>query len=141
MVAPKAEAMAEAFDPYAVLGVRRGASIAEIAHARRALAKQFHPDSAGAEGEEAMRRINLAWEMLAAECPAVELPPPWARPDPPVAYRAREPQSAGGSHAGWWALAVVSLLMVALFVSVILGSLDNGAAPESAPWLQHNLGN
>lgn len=131
--------MAEPFDPYAVLGVRRGASLAEIARARRSLAKRHHPDSAGADSEEAMRRINLAWEMLAAEQPAVELPPPpWARPPRPQAPPSGD--RSHGSHAGWWALMVVGLLLLALFVAVIIGSLDAGAAPDSAPWLRHNLG-
>jgi hypothetical protein len=36
---------------------------------------------------------------------------------------------------------VVGLLLAALFVAVIIGSLDTRAAPDAAPWLRHNLGN
>jgi hypothetical protein len=34
----------------------------------------------------------------------------------------------------------VGVIVIALVVAVIVGSLDNGAAPEVAPWLRHNLG-
>jgi len=134
--------MGEPFDPYAVLGVRKGAPLPEIARARRALAKEFHPDAAGSDGDEAMRRINLAWEMLAGASPEAEVPlPAWTRP--PSARNGPPPRTTpapAGGHAGWWALGVVALILIALFVAAIIGSLDGGSAPN-APWLRHNLGN
>ena len=51
-------------DPYAILGVRRGASRDEIARAYRALAKRAHPD-VGGETSAAMQDLNWAWQMLA----------------------------------------------------------------------------
>lgn len=36
--------MAPGFDPYAVLGVSRDATVAQIAQARRRLSRQYHPD-------------------------------------------------------------------------------------------------
>ena len=56
-------------DPYAVLGVPRGATPLQVARAHRQLAKQHHPDLHGstqgaAEAAERMRRINEAWALL-----------------------------------------------------------------------------
>src|SRR5205807_2029616 len=53
------------FDPYATLGVTRGASALQVARAHRRLAKRFHPDLHPNEaGTERMRRINDAWRIL-----------------------------------------------------------------------------
>ena len=57
------------FDPYAVLGVPRGATPLQVARAHRRLAKQHHPDLHGSaqgatEAAERMRRINEAWSVL-----------------------------------------------------------------------------
>lgn len=52
-------------DPYAILGVPRDASEAEIKAAYIAKAKQFHPDVIGdQQSGERMREINLAYELL-----------------------------------------------------------------------------
>lgn len=56
-------------DPYAVLGVPRGASPLQVARAHRRLAKRHHPDlhedaAASAAATERMRRINEAWTIL-----------------------------------------------------------------------------
>jgi molecular chaperone DnaJ len=56
--------MAFGFDPYAVLGVSRDASAAQIAHARRRLSRQYHPDvngapDAAARFDEVQRAFNL----------------------------------------------------------------------------------
>jgi len=52
-------------DPYAVLGVRHGASLLEIARARRRLAKRYHPDLArGEDAAHRMAQINAAWAEL-----------------------------------------------------------------------------
>jgi hypothetical protein len=53
-------------DPYAVLGVRPGSPEAEIAAAYREQAKRWHPDRAGAEGEDRMAEINVAYDVLRA---------------------------------------------------------------------------
>jgi curved DNA-binding protein CbpA len=54
-----------ALDPYAALGVPRGASRDEAARAHRRLAKEFHPDlNPGPQSAERMRRVNEAWWIL-----------------------------------------------------------------------------
>ncbi|HSI99055.1 MAG TPA: J domain-containing protein [Patescibacteria group bacterium] len=56
-------------DPYAILGVPRGATALQVARAHRRLAKRHHPDLHGASESaateaERMRRINEAWAIL-----------------------------------------------------------------------------
>lgn len=54
-----------AFDPYAVLGVPRGADATEVRKAYRRLARSNHPDLTGdGATTERMQRINRAWEIL-----------------------------------------------------------------------------
>ncbi len=53
-----------AFDPYRLLGVPRGASVAEVTRAYRRLAKQLHPDLHGADAGAAMQELNRAVRML-----------------------------------------------------------------------------
>jgi hypothetical protein len=61
-------------DPYALLGVRRGATLDELAAARRRLAMQRHPDVGGDAG--AMQRLNLAYEQAVREFDDDPVPPP-----------------------------------------------------------------
>jgi hypothetical protein len=51
-------------DPHAVLGLDAGASIEEATRAYRELAKQWHPDRAGAQGAGRMIELNVALELL-----------------------------------------------------------------------------
>jgi curved DNA-binding protein CbpA len=54
-------------DPYAVLGVTRGATPRQIASAHRRLAKRFHPDlHPGPASAERMQQINQAWQILSS---------------------------------------------------------------------------
>lgn len=53
-----------AFDPYEILGVRRGATDQAIAAAHKALARQFHPDIAGDAATVRMMRINAAFDAI-----------------------------------------------------------------------------
>ena len=53
-------------DPYAVLGVRPGSAEAEVVAAYREAAKRWHPDRAGAEGEERMAELNAAYDLARA---------------------------------------------------------------------------
>ena len=53
-------------DPFTVLGVAPGASPDEVAAAYRDLAKAWHPDRRGGDGEERMAEINVAYELLRA---------------------------------------------------------------------------
>ena len=53
-------------DPFFVLGVPPGATPDEVAAAYRELAKSWHPDRRGSEGEERMTEINVAYELLRA---------------------------------------------------------------------------
>jgi curved DNA-binding protein CbpA len=56
--------VAQGFDPYAVLGVSRDATVDQIAQARRRLSRQYHPDvnpanDAAARFDEVQRAFNL----------------------------------------------------------------------------------
>ncbi|HEY3523163.1 MAG TPA: DnaJ domain-containing protein, partial [Candidatus Limnocylindrales bacterium] len=51
-------------DPYRVLGLPHGASLAEVKRAYRLLAKQFHPDSAGERALPRFLAIQAAYESL-----------------------------------------------------------------------------
>lgn len=51
-------------DYYGVLGVSRDASEAEIKKAYRKLARELHPDVAGAEGEERFKEVAAAYDVL-----------------------------------------------------------------------------
>ena len=52
------------FDPYKVLQVDAEADPEVIQAAYRRLAQKYHPDIAGTEAAERMRRLNAAWEIL-----------------------------------------------------------------------------
>jgi hypothetical protein len=55
-------------DPFAVLGVERGASAAEVSAAYRRLAKRWHPDRGGGERAAGrMAEINAAYDLLRSE--------------------------------------------------------------------------
>lgn len=54
-----------AIDPYATLGVPRGASQREVKRAYRRLARRYHPDlRQDAETTARMQQVNQAWEIL-----------------------------------------------------------------------------
>jgi hypothetical protein len=54
-------------DPHALLGVRPDATPEEITAAYRKLAKEWHPDLAGADAGRTMALINAAYDLLRAE--------------------------------------------------------------------------
>lgn len=75
-------------DPYATLGVPRGASERQVRQAYRRLAKRYHPDLyPDAETTERMQRVNQAWEILSS---------PTRRASYDAESASRE--SAGGRH-------------------------------------------
>jgi curved DNA-binding protein CbpA len=54
-------------DPYAILGVPRGASERQVQQAYRQLARRYHPDlHPGADATERMQRVNQAWGILSS---------------------------------------------------------------------------
>ena len=85
-------------DPHAVLGLDPGASPEEVQRAYRALAKRFHPDTAGEAAGELMISINAAHDLLlgrleqghgdangatatrAPEAPPIEIAGDWLAP-------------------------------------------------------------
>src|SRR4051794_12309917 len=62
-------------DPYAVLGVPPGSPEQELSAAYREAAKRWHPDRAGAEGEERMAQINAAYDLVRAAAQHAERAP------------------------------------------------------------------
>lgn len=52
-------------DPWEVLGLRPGVSVAQVDAAYRTLAKEAHPDAGGSS--EAMAELNAAYERIKAE--------------------------------------------------------------------------
>jgi hypothetical protein len=69
-------------DPYAVLGVRRGASPDEIRRAWVDLARRHHPDRGG--DPATMQAINDAWAALRTGAPPAPDPDPDPDPGPDV---------------------------------------------------------
>ncbi len=67
-------------DPYRTLGLPRGASTAEVKHAYRRLAKQFHPDSAGERALPRFLAIQSAYEQLVGFAERGGATRPGARP-------------------------------------------------------------
>jgi DnaJ-like protein len=143
-------------DPYATLGVPRGASLLEIARARRRLAKRFHPDVAPApEALARMRSVNAAWELLSN---------PAARQDWDLAHAGAsarhwpEPRTTDSwvewpratatptavmdqhSASGWIALGVVTLLLVGLIAMGVLSTMSRPATRGAdSPGYHDNL--
>ena len=72
-------------DPFAVLGLRAGATAAEVFAARRRLAKSLHPDVGG--DADRMRRVNAAvssaLRRIGGDAAATAPGPPTAAPTPP----------------------------------------------------------
>lgn len=81
-------------ESYAALGLRPGASRAEIDDAYRRLIKRYHPDRTDGDGGRAAD-INRAYTQLTREVPAPQPP----RRKVPVPVHA--PPSRQGRHAGW----------------------------------------
>ena len=106
-------------DPFRVLGLPSGASEDEIKRAYRALAKRYHPDSAGEAALPRFLAIQAAYDLLtggSAKPKATPSPPTPARPSGTEsdraratreAYRARRstppPPREPGPGTGWWA--------------------------------------
>jgi curved DNA-binding protein CbpA len=101
---------------YARLGLRPGASTAEIKVAYRRLAKRFHPDRAGDEGLGTFLGIQAAYEALLTRVPAATpivrhrpaAAAPMARPvrrappTPTWSYAARPPAGQPSWEGARW---------------------------------------
>jgi hypothetical protein len=85
-------------DPYAVLGLTRDASSAEVKRAYRRLAKSFHPDSAGESALPQFLAVHEAYEAIVAGRPMK--PPRGAGTAPPTAGSwAAEPSRARAARS------------------------------------------
>ncbi|MDH3998618.1 MAG: J domain-containing protein [Desulfuromonadales bacterium] len=51
-----------------IFGLGERASLQQLKERHRELVKQFHPDSSQEEDPESIRKINAAYELLAAYC-------------------------------------------------------------------------
>jgi len=97
-------------DPYAILGLTRDASSAEVKRAYRRLAKSFHPDSAGESALPQFLAVHEAYEAIVAGRPmkpprGTGTAPPtagsWAaEPSRARAARSRRGRPATGAPAG-----------------------------------------
>jgi hypothetical protein len=81
------------FDPYAVLGLSRDATAAQIAQARRRLSRQFHPDVNSAQDAAArFDEVQRAFSLLSDPAARAEYDRAGGHPGAPRA--AREPGTA-----------------------------------------------
>ena len=81
---------------YARLGLRPGASPAEIKVAYRRLAKRFHPDRAGDEGLATFLSIQAAYEALLTRAPS-----PIFRHQPPASASMARPVRRAHPNPTW----------------------------------------
>jgi hypothetical protein len=148
--------MESELDPYRVLGVSTGASLLDIARARRRLAKLHHPDLAAGTAAADMARINAAWTLLtdpgaraawdrangvgevARGGGAPQSWTEWAYAPSPVQPR---PAAASGGHAAWWVLAAMIIFLIVIVVGGIVSTIDRPDDLRQTPWLQENLDN
>jgi molecular chaperone DnaJ len=90
-------------DPYAVLGVKPGASPAEIKAAYRALVKRHHPDAGG--DDDRILALNAAWEVLRErvrpQTAGADATPPGAGAAPPTRPRRRTGASGDQQLLEW----------------------------------------
>ena len=83
-------------DPFAVLGVPRSATIADVRAARRKLARELHPDTGGDERQ--MREVNAAFDAVIAHLtgrrplPDAPAPSTTGSAGEPAASRAERPR-------------------------------------------------
>lgn len=131
-------------DPYAVLGVQRGASREEIARAYRRMAKRFHPDADTGAPHASMVRINEAWRVLSDaarrarwdRAHTVVQPAPWATPAPfdrarrPTARHVTPPEA---QDSAWLAVAVVGVVGVLIVLAMAFIALSNAPAAPDLP--------
>lgn len=92
-------------DPYAILGVERGANDREIAAAHRALARRYHPDLAGDGATAEMMRINAAFDVIrtAAQRATFDGLRGWTAPAAPREDEVRRPPTeVTGTDALRW---------------------------------------
>ena len=102
-------------DPYAVLGLERGASVAEIRRAFRRLALRLHPDRAGVASTEAFQRVARAYGVLSN---------PTARAAQDGAARATARAAAPGVAAR------AGIVIIARLAAPLRTLLDRGVARE-----------
>lgn len=151
--------MAAEFDPYAILGVARTASLLEIARAHRRLAKTHHPDLSRDPGAaERMSAVNAAWALLAdprsRQAWDVSHRAPGAiggRTDPRTAgawdatavpaWRRPSPAPTKAGKGGWLALWLLMAVMVLVLVGGVAAAAMRPDLPGSnSPGYRSNLG-
>lgn len=130
-------------DPYAVLGVPRGASREEIARAYRRMAKRFHPDADTSAPNTSMVRINEAWRVLSDttrrahwdRAHTIVQPAPWtprAPMDPVRRPRTARPVAPPEvQESPWLAVTAVGFVAGLIFLAIIFFAL--ASAPEELP--------
>ena len=132
-------------DPYATLGVPRGAGERQVQQAHRRLAKRYHPDlHPDAETTERMQRVNQAWEILSNPTrrasydadsisrrpgPMSSASTTWTRTwaSPPPAARtyssARSRSYDGGNGLRWAGVVLMLAIGLVAFVALFAGFL------------------